>query len=97
MPTLKKIVESIAKTAAEAGVKIVTGDTKVVGKGGADKLFINTAGVGTVPEGVNISAANAQPGDKIILSGTIGDHGIAVLSQREGLSSIPRSPPIAPR
>jgi len=82
---LKKIVASIASTAAEAGVKIVTGDTKVVGKGGADKLFINTAGVGSVPEGVNISAANARAGDKIILSGTIGDHGIAVLSKREGL------------
>jgi hydrogenase expression/formation protein HypE len=82
---LKKIVESIADTATEAGVKIVTGDTKVVGKGGADKLFINTAGIGSVPEGVNISAANARPGDKIILSGTIGDHGIAVLSKREGL------------
>jgi len=82
---LKKIIESIADTAAEAGVKIVTGDTKVVDKGGADKLFINTSGVGTVPEGVNISAANAQAGDKIILSGTVGDHGIAVLSKREGL------------
>jgi hydrogenase expression/formation protein HypE len=82
---LKRIVESIAAAAAEAGVKIVTGDTKVVGKGGADKLFINTAGVGSVPEGVNISAANARPGDKVILSGTIGDHGIAVLSKREGL------------
>jgi hydrogenase expression/formation protein HypE len=82
---LKRIVESIADTAAAAGVKIVTGDTKVVGKGGADKIFINTAGVGLVPDGVNISAANARPGDKVILSGTIGDHGIAVLSQREGL------------
>jgi hydrogenase expression/formation protein HypE len=85
MADLKKIVVSIAKTAAEAGVKIVTGDTKVVGKGGADKLFINTAGIGIVPEGVNISAANAQAGDKIILSGNIGDHGIAVMSKREGL------------
>ena len=81
----KKIIESIAKTAAEAGVKIVTGDTKVVGKGGADKIFINTAGVGMIPEGINISASNARPGDKIIVSGTIGDHGIAVMSQREGL------------
>lgn len=82
---LKKIVASIAAAAAEAGVKIVTGDTKVVGKGGADKIFINTAGVGQVPEGVNISASNARPGDKIIISGNIGDHGIAVLSRREGL------------
>jgi hydrogenase expression/formation protein HypE len=82
---LKQILGSIKKAAAEADVKIVTGDTKVVGKGGADKLFINTAGVGSVPEGVDISAANAKPGDKVILSGTIGDHGIAVLSKREGL------------
>jgi hydrogenase expression/formation protein HypE len=82
---LKKILASIKKATVESGVKIVTGDTKVVDKGGADKLFINTAGVGTVPEGVDISAANARPGDKIILSGTIGDHGIAVLSRREGL------------
>jgi hydrogenase expression/formation protein HypE len=82
---LMKILGSIKKAAAEAGVKIVTGDTKVVNKGCADKLFINTAGVGSVPEGVNISAANAKPGDKVILSGTIGDHGIAVLSKREGL------------
>jgi hydrogenase expression/formation protein HypE len=83
---LKKIVASIKKTADEAGVKIVTGDTKVVNKGSADRLFINTAGVGTVPEGVDISAGNARPGDKVIVSGTIGDHGIAVLSQREGLN-----------
>jgi hydrogenase expression/formation protein HypE len=81
----KKIIESIAATAAEAGVKIVTGDTKVVGKGMADKIFINTAGVGSIPEGINISAANARPGDKIIVSGTLGDHGIAVMSQREGI------------
>jgi len=82
---LKKILGSIRKAAAEAGVKIVTGDTKVVNKGCADKIFINTAGVGIVPDGVNISAANARPGDKVILSGNIGDHGVAVLSQREGL------------
>ena len=82
---LKIILTSIKKAAAEAEVKIVTGDTKVVDKGSADKLFVNTAGVGIVPEGVDISAANARPGDKIILSGTIGDHGIAVLSKREGL------------
>ena len=82
---LKKILVSIRKAAAEADVKIVTGDTKVVNKGSADKLFINTSGVGIVPEGVDISASNAKVGDKIILSGNIGDHGIAVLSQREGL------------
>jgi hydrogenase expression/formation protein HypE len=82
---LKKIIISIKKAIDEAGVKIVTGDTKVVDQGSADKIFINTAGVGTVPEGVEISAANARPGDKIIVSGNIGDHGIAVLSRREGL------------
>jgi hydrogenase expression/formation protein HypE len=82
---LKKVLASIKKAAEEANVKIVTGDTKVVNRGSADKLFINTAGVGTVPGGVNISAAGARPGDKIILNGTLGDHGIAVLSQREGL------------
>jgi len=85
MTELAKIVNSIHQAADEAGVKIVTGDTKVVNQGSADKLFINTAGVGVVPEGVDISAANARPGDKIIVSGNIGDHGIAVLSQREGL------------
>ncbi len=83
---LKKIMNSIGKAADEAEVIIVTGDTKVVNQGSADKLFINTAGVGIVPEGANISAANARPGDKIIVSGNIGDHGIAVLSQREGLN-----------
>ena len=82
---LKKIIASIQHTATEAGVKIVTGDTKVVNKGSVDKLFINTSGVGVVPLGIDISAANARPGDKIIVSGTLGDHGIAVLSQREGL------------
>jgi hydrogenase expression/formation protein HypE len=82
---LKKILTSIKKAADEAEVTIVTGDTKVVNQGSADKLFINTAGVGIVPEGVNISAANARPGDIIIINGNIGDHGIAVISQREGL------------
>ena len=83
---LSQIVDSIKKMAQEAGVKVVTGDTKVVNRGSADKLFINTAGVGIIPDGVDISGSNARPGDKVILSGTIGDHGIAVLSQREGLS-----------
>ena len=82
---LKKILASIKEAAAEAGIKIVTGDTKVVNRGSADNLFINTAGIGQIPEGVNISAANARSGDKIIINGDIGDHGIAVLSQREGL------------
>jgi len=83
---LTQIVSSVQKAAKEAEVQIITGDTKVVNRESADRLFINTAGVGIVPEGVDISGHNAKPGDKVILSGTIGDHGIAVLSQREGLS-----------
>jgi hydrogenase expression/formation protein HypE len=83
---LRRVIESIKTTADEAGVKIVTGDTKVVNRGSADKLFINTSGIGIIPEGINISGSNARSGDKVILSGTIGDHGIAVLSKREGIS-----------
>lgn len=83
--TLQRIVQSMREAAAEAGVYIAAGDTKVVQKGGADKLFINTSGVGRVPPGVNVSGANAKVGDVVIVSGTLGDHGIAVLSAREGL------------
>ncbi len=83
---LEKIVISIRDTALAAGVTIVTGDTKVVNRGSADKIFINTAGIGIIPEGVDISGHNARPGDVVIISGYIGDHGIAVLSQREGLN-----------
>ncbi len=83
---LDKVVNSVQRAAGEAGVEIVTGDTKVVHRGSADKLFINTAGVGIIAEGVNISGSNARAGDRVILSGTIGDHGIAVISQREELS-----------
>ncbi len=94
---LKKVVGSIKAAAEEAGVKIITGDTKVVNRGSADKLFINTSGIGIIPEGVDISGANARMGDKIILSGTIGDHGIAVMSQREGLKfSVPVQSDCAP-
>jgi len=82
---LEKIVDSIGQAAAEAGVKIVAGDTKVVNQGSADKIFINTSGVGVVPAGVDISGSNAKPGDKVIVSGNLGDHGIAIVSQREGL------------
>ncbi len=85
MSDLRRVIASIKKAAQEAGVKVVTGDTKVVNKGGADRLFINSAGVGVVPSGVDISGSNARVGDKVILSGSIGDHGIAVISQREGL------------
>jgi hydrogenase expression/formation protein HypE len=82
---LEKIVASIQTAVQEADVKIVTGDTKVVNCGSADKLFINTAGIGLIPPGIDISGSKARPGDKIILSGTLGDHGIAVMSRREGL------------
>jgi len=82
---LKRIVESMAKASREAGVPIVTGDTKVVEQGKGDGVFITTTGVGVVRDGVNLSGDLAQPGDKILLSGTIGDHGMAILSQREGL------------
>jgi hydrogenase expression/formation protein HypE len=83
--TLQRVVQSIRDAAAEAGVFIAAGDTKVVQRGGADKLFINTAGVGVVEPGLDISGMNARPGDVVIISGTLGDHGIAVLSAREGL------------
>lgn len=83
---LKQVVNSIRETAIEAAVEIITGDTKVVNRGCADKLFINTSGIGIIPAGIDISGSNAKVGDKIILSGTIGDHGIAVLSKREGIS-----------
>ena len=94
---LTKIVKSIKTAAEEAGVKIVTGDTKVVNRGSADKLFINTSGIGIIAQGIDISGANAKAGDKVILSGTIGDHGIAVMSQREGLKfSVPVKSDCAP-
>ena len=82
---LEQIVQSIKKSAEEAAVNIIAGDTKVVNRGQADKLFITTSGVGIIPPGVDISGANGRVGDKVLLSGTIGDHGIAVMSQREGL------------
>ncbi len=82
---LTRIVHSMRRTASEAGVEIVTGDTKVVNRGGMDQIFINTAGLGIVPPGVNISGKNARPGDQVLLSGSLGDHGIAVLSSREGI------------
>ena len=82
---LKRIVESMAAAAKEAGVKIVTGDTKVVERGKADGIYINTCGVGVLPEGVRLSGANCRPGDVIAISGDIGDHGVAVMSQRVNL------------
>jgi hydrogenase expression/formation protein HypE len=82
---LEQILQSIKKAAEEAEVSIIAGDTKVVNRGQADKLFITTSGVGVIPQGVDISGANARVGDKVLLSGTIGDHGMAIMSQREGL------------
>ena len=83
---LETIVISMAEAARKAGVMIVTGDTKVVGKGQCDKIFINTSGIGSVMDGVNLSCRNLQPGDTMILSGTVGDHGMAIMTSREGLS-----------
>ncbi len=80
-----RIVQSMRAAADEAGVQLVTGDTKVVDRGKADKIFINTAGIGVVPAGVDIRPARAQAGDKIIVSGQIAVHGIAIMSVREGL------------
>jgi hydrogenase expression/formation protein HypE len=82
---LQRVVRSMSQAAAEAGVAIVTGDTKVVNRGCADKLFITTAGIGLVPEGISISASNARAGDVVIVSGPIGDHGITIWSTREGI------------
>lgn len=82
---LKRVVDSMARASKEAGVPVVTGDTKVVEKGKGDGVFITTAGIGMVPAGVNISGERAADGDAILISGTMGDHGVAVMSQRESL------------
>jgi hydrogenase expression/formation protein HypE len=82
---LRQIAASMAEAAAAAGVAIVTGDTKVVERGKGDGLFINTTGIGIVPDRVRLSASQARPGDRVLLSGSIGDHGIAILCKREGL------------
>jgi hydrogenase expression/formation protein HypE len=83
---LERIVASMARASRDAGVPIVTGDTKVVEKGKGDGVFITTTGIGVVPAGVNVSGDRARPGDAILVSGTLGDHGIAVLSKRENLT-----------
>jgi hydrogenase expression/formation protein HypE len=82
---LRRVVESMRAAAEQAGVQFVTGDTKVVNRGKGDQIFITTTGIGVIEDGVNISADRARPGDQIILSGYIGDHGMAIMSQREGL------------
>ncbi len=86
MDDLEQIIDSMAVAAKEAGIRIVTGDTKVVEKGHGDGCYINTAGVGVVRDGISLSGSHCKPGDRILLSGTLGDHGIAVISKREGLT-----------
>jgi hydrogenase expression/formation protein HypE len=83
---LEAIVSAMSRAAAHAGVKVVTGDTKVVPRGTADKIFINTSGIGLIPPGVAVASHKARPGDRVLLSGTIADHGVSVLASREGLS-----------
>jgi hydrogenase expression/formation protein HypE len=83
---LRRIVDSMQAAADSAGVRVVTGDTKVVGRGAADKIFINTAGIGVVPAGRGLSPRRIQPGDAVLVSGPLGDHGLTILAQREGLA-----------
>jgi hydrogenase expression/formation protein HypE len=85
METLRRVVASLGRAAEVCGVQVVTGDTKVVDKGSGDGVFINTTGIGVVPDGLFLSASQARAGDAIILSGFIGDHGIAILAEREGI------------
>jgi len=85
MEELQRVVRSMSDACREAGVTLVTGDTKVVDRGKGDKVYINTSGIGVVPAGRSLSVSRARPGDRILLSGTIGDHGVAVMSVREGL------------
>ncbi len=85
METLGRVVEAMGAAADAAGVPVVTGDTKVVDRGQADGLYVNTAGIGVIPDGVDIRPRRAEPGDVVILSGTLGQHGVAVMSKREGL------------
>ncbi|RJP39759.1 MAG: hydrogenase expression/formation protein HypE [Desulfobacteraceae bacterium] len=82
---LEKIIKSMGLAAQTAGVSVVTGDTKVVPRGAADKIFIHTSGIGLIPEGVHVGAHLARPGDRIILSGAIADHGMTILAQRQSL------------
>jgi hydrogenase expression/formation protein HypE len=86
METLGNIVTAIAQACKKAGVKVATGDTKVVQRGHGDGIYINTSGIGVIPAGLDIGPRNARPGDVVLVSGTIGDHGIAIMSVREGLT-----------
>jgi hydrogenase expression/formation protein HypE len=86
METLGNLVTAMAQACKKAGVKIATGDTKVVQKGHGDGIYINTSGIGLIPAGVEIGPRNARPGDAVLVSGTMGDHGIAIMSVRAGLT-----------
>ena len=83
---LKRIADSMGEAAREAGVAIITGDTKVVERGKADGVFISTTGVGVLPDGLDLSADKARPGDRVLLSGSLGDHGVAIMSKRQNLT-----------
>jgi hydrogenase expression/formation protein HypE len=85
MESLRRATASLQRAAEQAGVQVVTGDTKVVEKGSGDGLFINTSGIGVMADGIHLSAHRARPGDRVLLSGPIGEHGIAILAKREGL------------
>jgi hydrogenase expression/formation protein HypE len=85
LEVLERVIASARDAARRAGVPVVTGDTKVVGRGQADRLFINTSGIGLVPPGVELSSRRVRPGDAVLVSGTIGDHGIAILACRQGM------------
>ena len=82
---LERVLAGMSALARQTGIRVVTGDTKVVNRGAADRLFINTAGIGVIAPGINISAARARPGDVIIVNGTLGDHGVAILIARNEL------------
>jgi hydrogenase expression/formation protein HypE len=86
---LKKILTSMSSAASNAGVKIVAGDTKVVNKGKADGIFINTSGIGLIKKGIDISPSRVKPSDKVIISGAIGNHGISIIAERNGISFNP--------
>jgi hydrogenase expression/formation protein HypE len=85
METLGQIASSVARACDSAGVQLVTGDTKVVNRGHGDGLYLNTSGLGLIPPGIDTKPTRAQPGDAVIVSGTVGDHGMAIMSVREGL------------
>jgi len=86
MEDLSRIIASMKRAAGEAGVQIITGDTKVVNRGGVDKIFINTSGIGVIHKNVDISGKSARAGDAVLASGTMGDHGVTIMSKRSGLS-----------